>query len=120
MPRPIRTLPFSTPHAGSPRPGYGLFVETRLCELLCTSEGEPRALAPVNATGFLFKAGDAQALAQAVEDLLARRDLWPRIRAQARRYVEVERTWKASVARYVDVYARALSGRAAPAVSVRA
>ena len=88
--------------------------------LVASDVGGHRELIRHAETGFLFQAGDAQALEQAVEDLLARRDLWPRIRAQARRYVEVERTWKASVARYGDVYARALNGRGAPAASARA
>ena len=62
-------------------------------------------------TGFLFRAGDAAALEAAIEDLLARRDIWPQVRARARRFVEVERTWAASVSRYQDVYGRALSRR---------
>jgi PEP-CTERM/exosortase A-associated glycosyltransferase len=73
--------------------------------------GGHRELVRHGETGFLFRAGDPQALADAIDGLLARRELWPQIRAQARRFVEVERTWKASVARYGDVYARALNGR---------
>lgn len=60
-------------------------------------------------TGFLFKAGDEQALASSIEDVLNKRDLWTKIRTQARYFVEVERTWKGSVERYVDVYGRALA-----------
>ena len=45
----------------------------------------------------------------AIESVLARRALWPQIRAQARRFVEVERTWATSVARYAEVYRRALA-----------
>ncbi len=73
--------------------------------------GGHRELIRHGETGFLFRAGDAATLAQAIDDLLARRDLWPKVRAQARRYVESERTWQASVARYRGVYARALNGR---------
>jgi len=64
-------------------------------------------------TGFLFRAGDVAALAQGIESVLSQRAAWPTIRAQARRFVEVERTWAASVARYQGVYERALatSGR---------
>jgi PEP-CTERM/exosortase A-associated glycosyltransferase len=78
--------------------------------------GGHRELIRHGETGFLFRAGDAQALAQTIDDLLARREQWPEIRARARRFVEVERTWEASVARYRDVYARALGsrGRAVP------
>lgn len=57
-------------------------------------------------TGLLFKADDAAALAQAIRRLLAMRSEWPKIRAQARRFVEIERTWSLSVARYAPVYER--------------
>jgi len=60
-------------------------------------------------TGFLFRAGDPASLAAAIEDLLAKRPLWPQIRRQARSFVEVERTWADSVARYREVYRRALA-----------
>ena len=59
-------------------------------------------------TGFLFRAGDVVALADTVDAVLMRRASWPQIREQARCYVESERTWKASVARYLDTYAGAL------------
>ena len=60
-------------------------------------------------TGFLFRAGDVAALEAAIEDIMARRASWAQIRAQARRFVEVERTWVNSVARYRDAYRRALA-----------
>lgn len=71
--------------------------------------GGHRELIRDGETGFLFKAGEVGALTQVIGELLQRRDLWPRIRAQARRHVEVERTWARSVARYREVYERALS-----------
>ncbi len=55
-------------------------------------------------TGVLFKAGDDGALAQAVVDLLLTRDRWPALRTAGREFVEHERTWQSSVARYVPVY----------------
>ncbi len=55
-------------------------------------------------TGILFKAGTPHALATSVLDLLARPDLWPGLRAAARNFVETQRTWLGSVARYKDVY----------------
>jgi len=60
-------------------------------------------------TGFLFAAGDAAALASRIEQVLSRRDDWPRVRAEARRFVETERTWARSVARYEDVYSGLLA-----------
>lgn len=62
-------------------------------------------------TGFLFRAGDVNALAKSIDDVLSRRDLWPAVRAEARRFVEVERTWATSVSRYREVYRRALASR---------
>lgn len=71
--------------------------------------GGHRELIRHGETGFLCRAGDAGALAAAIEDVLARRAEWPAVRAAARRFVEVERTWATSVARYRDVYRRALA-----------
>lgn len=73
--------------------------------------GGHRELVQHGETGFLFRAGDAGALAQALENVLAQRPQWQRIREQARRFVEVERTWTTSVARYAEVYRRALARR---------
>jgi PEP-CTERM/exosortase A-associated glycosyltransferase len=67
--------------------------------------GGHRELVRDGETGFLFPAGDAQALAQTIESVLARPEQWPAIRAQARRFVETERTWSRSVGRYAAVYA---------------
>jgi glycogen(starch) synthase len=79
--------------------------------------GGHRELVRDGVTGFLFPAGDAAALESALEAMLSRREQWPQIRAQARRFVESERTWSNSVARYADVYQRALnrSGKLAAA-----
>ena len=81
--------------------------------------GGHRELVRDGVTGFLFPAGDAAALEGAIEAMLARREQWPQIRAQARTFVEAERTWSNSVARYDDVYRRALgrSGQFAAATS---
>lgn len=70
--------------------------------------GGHRELVRHGDTGFLFRAGHVGALATSLEQVLAQRALWPQIRLQARRYVESERTWAASVARYREVYQRAL------------
>lgn len=45
--RPIRTLLFSTLFPSSARPNHGIFVETRLRELLASGEVETRVVAPV-------------------------------------------------------------------------
>lgn len=71
--------------------------------------GGHRELVRHGETGFLFPAGDVAALEKALDEVLAQREMWPQIRLQARRFVESERTWAASVARYREVYQRALS-----------
>ncbi len=73
--------------------------------------GGHRELIRDGQTGHLFKAGDAAALAQALDALLARRESWPPVREQARRFVETERSWSHSVGRYREVYRRALARR---------
>lgn len=74
--------------------------------------GGHRELVRDGETGFLFPAGDAAALARAIDDVLDRRAEWPRIGDTARRYVETERNWRASVGRYVDVYGALAPGGA--------
>lgn len=72
--------------------------------LVASDVGGHRELIRDGETGFLFPAGDARALAATIEAVLARRADWPRLRQQARRFVEAERTWARSVARYARVY----------------
>jgi len=55
-------------------------------------------------TGILFKAGDRQALAQAILKLLNNQQCWPELKANGRRYVEEIRNWKNSVANYQKPY----------------
>jgi PEP-CTERM/exosortase A-associated glycosyltransferase len=81
--------------------------------LVASNVGGHRELIRDGHTGYLFQAGDAGALQSAIENALSQRDRWPQLRAQARHFVEVERTWTGSVARYASVYGRAL-GHALP------
>jgi len=60
--------------------------------------------------GYLFAAGDVDALARAIVDVLDRREEWPRIARTARAYVETERNWTVSVARYEPIYRRLAAG----------
>jgi PEP-CTERM/exosortase A-associated glycosyltransferase len=57
-------------------------------------------------TGFLFRAGSAQALAEAVIRVAADPEALARVRQAGRRCVESERNWAASVARYAPIYER--------------
>lgn len=78
--------------------------------LLASDVGGHKELIRDGETGLLFAAGRADALAGAVERLLADREAWPRLRAQGRRFVETERNWRASVANYPGVYQALLGG----------
>lgn len=57
-------------------------------------------------TGVLFEAGNKDALAQALLDLLNRRQAWPALKANGRAFVESVRNWRNSVANYKPVYER--------------
>lgn len=73
--------------------------------LLAASDvGGHRELIDDGRTGVLFAAGDADALARRVLALLDAPESWPQLRAQGRAFVEAERNWAASVARYRKVY----------------
>ncbi len=72
--------------------------------VLASDVGGHRELIRDGETGMLFKAGDAAALTEAVVALFNARDRWPALRAAGRAYVEHERNWPRSVARYAPVY----------------
>ena len=55
-------------------------------------------------TGTLFRAGDAEDLAVKALSLLEVADGWEAMRQRARAFVETERNWAASVARYQPIY----------------
>ena len=61
-------------------------------------------------TGVLFKAGDAQSLVDKVLGLLHSPEHWPALKQAGRQFVETERNWKVSVARYQNVYQRVIAG----------
>lgn len=78
--------------------------------LVASDVGGHRELIRSGETGVLFKAGDAGALAAAVVDLVSHPERWPILRSTARKFVETERNWRASVARYRGVYGPLLGG----------
>jgi len=57
-------------------------------------------------TGVLFRADDPASLAQKVGALLESQQKWPALRQAGRDYVETERNWPVSVARYKKIYGR--------------
>jgi PEP-CTERM/exosortase A-associated glycosyltransferase len=80
--------------------------------LVASDVGGHKELIENGKTGVLFRAGNAESLANAVIRLLAERDRWPAIRAAGRRFVEDERNWRTSVANYQSIYDRLTQGRA--------
>lgn len=72
--------------------------------LVASDVGGHRELIRDGETGILFRAGDAASLAQAIVRLLEQRERWPQLREQGRRFVERERNWPGSVARYRSVF----------------
>jgi glycosyltransferase involved in cell wall biosynthesis len=64
-------------------------------------------------TGVLFRADDPQSLAEKVGALLASQQKWPALRQAGREYVENERNWPVSVARYKNIYGRLTGALAA-------
>ncbi len=74
--------------------------------LVASDVGGHRELIRHGETGVLFQAGSAQALADALFDLLRRPTDWPRLRAAGRTFVEQQRNWTVSVAAYRPAYRR--------------
>lgn len=57
-------------------------------------------------TGVLFRANDTDSLVEKVGALLEAQHKWPALRSAGREYVETERNWPVSVARYKNIYGR--------------
>jgi PEP-CTERM/exosortase A-associated glycosyltransferase len=76
--------------------------------VVASSVGGHRELIRDRETGYLFPPGDPQRLAKGVLAALADENSWPRIRAQASEFIDSERSWAHSVARYGEVYRRIL------------
>jgi PEP-CTERM/exosortase A-associated glycosyltransferase len=76
--------------------------------VVASSVGGHRELIRDRETGYLFPPDDPRHLAKGVRAALADRNSWPRIRAQAIEFIETERSWERSVARYREVYRRIL------------
>lgn len=82
--------------------------------VVASDVGGHRELIRDRQNGYLFRAGSVSALAQCLVAVLNNRNSMQRIAVAARRYVECERNWQASVARYRAVYAGVLAGRGHP------
>lgn len=76
-----------------------------------SSVGGHRELIEDGVTGTLFPPGDPVAMAQALADLLAHRDLWDERRRVARAFVERDRNWSSNISNYEPVYHKLLARR---------
>ncbi len=72
--------------------------------VLASDVGGHKELIRDNETGMLFRAGDAKDLAAKALELLGDEAKCRHLRSEGRRFVETERNWKASVARYAPLY----------------
>jgi len=81
--------------------------------LVASDVGGHKELIRHGETGWLFPAGRADALAQAIDQLLQQRERWPEMRAAGRRFVEQVRNWTASAAHYQPVFERLAAPAAA-------
>jgi PEP-CTERM/exosortase A-associated glycosyltransferase len=79
--------------------------------VVASDVGGHRELIQDGRTGILFPAGNAGALAQTIERLLEEPQRWEALKRAGRKFVEEERTWARSVARYAAVYERVLAKR---------
>jgi PEP-CTERM/exosortase A-associated glycosyltransferase len=77
--------------------------------LLASDVGGHRELIRDGSNGILFRNGDPAALAKTVVGLLRSPERHDSLRREGRAFVERERTWTGSVARYRDVYGAAQS-----------
>ena len=74
--------------------------------LVASDVGGHKELIRHGQTGLLFQAGSAASLAGVLAQMLQQPERWPLLRAAGRRFVETERNWANSVARYADPYQR--------------
>ncbi len=72
--------------------------------VLASDVGGHRELIQDGENGRLFRAGSVEALADAIVGMFDQRTDWQRLRDNGRAYVEAERSWSSSVARYQPVY----------------
>ncbi|MGE3781214.1 MAG: TIGR04063 family PEP-CTERM/XrtA system glycosyltransferase [Alphaproteobacteria bacterium] len=81
--------------------------------VVASDVGGHRELVRDRETGYLFPPGDPRHVAEGIVAALDDRASWERVQKRALRYVETERSWVRSVARYAPVYDRLVHGRQA-------
>ncbi len=74
--------------------------------VLASDVGGHKELIQDGENGRLFKADDQASLVDTALDMIKNTDQWPLLRKKGRTYVEEERNWPVSVARYKSIYSR--------------
>jgi glycosyltransferase involved in cell wall biosynthesis len=74
--------------------------------MVASDVGGHKELIQDGKTGVLFRAGNAGDLASKVVALLKYEQGWDSMKKNGRQFVESERNWAASVARYAPIYER--------------
>jgi len=77
--------------------------------VVASDVGGHRELIRDRETGFLFEAGNSEALGEVLARLFSERSDWARVGANGRAFVQAERTWAVSVARYAPLFDALLS-----------
>jgi PEP-CTERM/exosortase A-associated glycosyltransferase len=77
--------------------------------VVASDVGGHKELIADRATGWLFKAGDVEALARTVLELLGQPSCWPTLRRAGRAFAEAERSWEDCARRYLDIYQNLLA-----------
>jgi PEP-CTERM/exosortase A-associated glycosyltransferase len=72
--------------------------------LVASDVGGHKELIRHGETGLLFQAGKVDSLRDTLLQVIAKRDLWQKMRRAGREFVERERNWQTSVAGYRNVY----------------
>jgi PEP-CTERM/exosortase A-associated glycosyltransferase len=78
--------------------------------VLASDVGGHKELITDNKNGWLFESGNVNALAEKTIDVLTSQQHWPAVIKEGRQFVEEERNWKNSVARYDPVYKKLTGG----------
>lgn len=79
--------------------------------VVASDVGGHRELIRDQQTGYLVRGDDPHSLAEGIVAALRDRASWPRIRAQALKYIDRERSWAHSVSRYAPVYGSLVCSR---------